>query len=288
MGTSAYLVDPTELAELIVLPEPPTVLDTRWRLGVQSRRPDYRQGHIPGSVFVEMDGELSAAADDGSRGRHPLPEPAAFEAAMRRAGVSQARPVVVYDDRDSTAAGRAWWLLRYFGHPAVRVLDGGYAAWLEAGLPVEEGDPPPPTTGDFVAVPGGMPVVDAAGAAALAGEGILLDARAVERYRGEVEPVDRAAGHIPGARSIPTGGNVGEDGRFRAAAELRARFEEAGVRAGRAAGAYCGSGITAAHEVLALSIAGFEDVALYPGSWSEWVADPARPVEIGGGRPGDT
>jgi thiosulfate/3-mercaptopyruvate sulfurtransferase len=195
--------------------------------------------------------------------------------------VSRSRPVVVYDDGDAMAAARGWWTLRYFGHPDVRVLDGGYRAWTEAGLPVTT-DRPAPAPGDFTAEPGHMPVLDAAGAQATARDGLLLDARAGERYRGETEHVDPVAGHIPGAVSAPTAGNANPDGTFRDPAELAARFTAlgTGTRPAVPVGAYCGSGVTAAHEVLALALAGIP-AALYVGSWSDWITDPARPIATG-------
>ena len=202
---------------------------------------------------------------------------------MRRLGVSADRPVVVYDDADSTAAARAWWLLRYFGHPSVRVLDGGYRAWTAAGRQVESGPSAPAASfaaGDFTARPGHMELLDAEAARTLARTGLLLDARTGERYRGETEPVDPVAGHIPGAISVPTAENVNLDGTFRPAADLTARFASLGAADGVAVGAYCGSGVTAAHEVLALSLAGIP-AGLYVGSWSEWITDPARPVATG-------
>jgi thiosulfate/3-mercaptopyruvate sulfurtransferase len=254
------------------------VLDTRWRLAGPPALDDYRAGHLPGAVFVDLDRDL--AAPPGAGGRHPLPDPAAFAAAMRRCGVSLSSSVVVYDDADATAAARAWWLLRYFGHPAVAVLDGGYRAWVAAGQPVVT-EVPSPAAGDFVAAPGGMPLVDAAGAAALARDGVLLDARAAERYRGETEPVDPVAGHIPGAISAPVTGNVGADGRLLPVEALRERFAGLGADGSRPVGAYCGSGVTAAQEVLALEVAGVP-AALYAGSWSEWITDPDRPVATGG------
>jgi thiosulfate/3-mercaptopyruvate sulfurtransferase len=198
---------------------------------------------------------------------------------MRAAGVRDDRPVVVYDDSGSSAAARAWWLLRYFGHPDVRVLDGGLAAWVASGRPLST-DAPAPAPGSFEARPGGMPVVDAAGAASLARRGVLLDARAPERFRGEHEPIDPVAGHIPSAVNAPTTANVDSDGRFLPRDALRATFAVAGVRDGGTVGAYCGSGVSAAHEVLALELAGFE-AGLYPGSWSEWITDPERPVAAG-------
>lgn len=198
---------------------------------------------------------------------------------MRAAGVDDAGTVVVYDAADATAAARAWWLLRDAGHSRVRVLDGGLRAWIDAGLEVDQAVPVV-AAGDFHARPGALPALDAPGAAELAHRGVLLDARAGERYRGEVEPVDAIAGHIPGARSAPTSENVDAAGRFLDTATLRARFVALGAEPGIEVGAYCGSGVTAAHTVLALALAGV-DAALYPGSWSEWIADPARPIATG-------
>jgi thiosulfate/3-mercaptopyruvate sulfurtransferase len=275
------LTDVPALARALAGPAPPVLLDVRWRLGGPPGIASYRAGHLPGAVFADLDADLAAAP--GPAGRHPLPEPETFQAAMRRAGVSDGHPVVVYDEADATVAARAWWLLRYFGHGACRVLDGGFRAWTRAGGQTLTGDGPAPAPGSFTARPGRMPVLDADGAASLARRGALLDARARERYRGESEPIDPVAGHIPGAISAPTTGNVAPDGRLLPAAGLRARFAALGVCADGAArpvAAYCGSGVTAAHEVLALEIAGIP-AALYAGSWSNWVADPARPVATG-------
>jgi thiosulfate/3-mercaptopyruvate sulfurtransferase len=256
-----------------------TVLDVRWRLGGPPGRELYDAAHIPGAAFVDLD--LDLAAPPGEGGRHPMPAAADFEQSMRRAGVSDGRPVVVYDDADSTAAARAWWLLRYFGHPSVLVLDGGFRAWTAAGYPV---DPPSPAyhgaIGDFTARPGHLDLLDADGAASIARSGLLLDARAGERYRGEAEHVDPVAGHIPGAVSAPTAENVNPDGTFRSPADLAARFTALGANGDRPVAAYCGSGVTAAHEVLALTLAGIP-AALYVGSWSNWITDPARPVATG-------
>jgi thiosulfate/3-mercaptopyruvate sulfurtransferase len=274
------LVSPAVLAGELAAEPDPVLLDVRWRLGGPAGIDSYREGHPPGAVFVDLDRDLSGPP--GPAGRHPLPDPADFQAAMRAAGVSRDRPVVVYDDRDATAAARAWWLLRYHRHENVRVLDGGYQAWLAAGLPVSKADPAG-EPGDFTARPGHMPVLDAAGAEAMARSGLLLDARAGERYRGEQEHVDPVAGHIPGAVSAPTADNVNPDGTFRSVADLAARFADLGAGSAGSqstVGAYCGSGVTAAHEVLALALAGIP-AALYVGSWSNWISDPARPVATG-------
>jgi len=295
------LTDARSLARALAGPHPPVLLDARWRLAGPPGIGSYRAGHLPGAQFVDLDRAL--AAPPGPGGRHPLPATGDFQAAMRRAGVGDGRPVVLYDDGDSTAAARGWWLLRYFGHDQVRVLDGGYRAWLAAGQPVEQ-QTARAQPGDFTARPGHLPLLDAAAAAQLARDGVLLDARSAERYRGEAEKVDPVAGHIPGAVSAPTTANVRADGRFLDPAELRSRFADLGVRvpgesaggagpagasgaAGRVAGpgavlagVYCGSGVTAAHEVLAMRIAGLP-AALYVGSWSDWITDPSRPVATG-------
>lgn len=273
------LIDVAELASLLASERPPTVLDVRWRLMGPPAYDDHIAGRIPGSVFVDLDRDLAGPAGEG--GRHPLPDPARFEQAMRAAGVRGDRAVVVYDDADGTSAARAWWLLRFHGHRDVRVLDGGLRAWGEAGQPTESGSPARPDPGEFTARPGAMPVVDAAGAAALAQDGVLLDARAAGRYRGETEPVDPVAGHIPGARNAPTADNVGADQRFLDPDSLGDRFLALGVDGTAEVAVYCGSGVTAAHEVLALELAGIR-AALYPGSWSEWIRDPSRSVATGG------
>jgi thiosulfate/3-mercaptopyruvate sulfurtransferase len=259
-------------------PRPPAVLDVRWQLGGRPGREEYLEGHIPNAAFVDLETELAGRA--GAGGRHPLPGAESFAASMRAAGVSSQRPVVVYDAATSMSAARAWWLLRYFGHTQVAVLDGGLAAWVAAGYPLQT-EVPAAGQGDFVAHPGRMPLLDADGAAALTGRGILLDARAPERFRGEQEPIDPVAGHIPGAVNIPTALSVDPSGQFLDPVALRAAFERAGVSEDTEVGAYCGSGVTAAHEVLALELAGYH-AALYPGSWSEWIADPRRPVATGG------
>jgi len=266
------------------------LLDVRWRLGGPAGIDGYLAGHLPGACFVDLDEALAGPPGSGAGGRHPLPEPAVFETAMRAAGLRQGQPAVVYDEGDATIAARLWWLLRYFGHDQVAVLDGGLGAWGAAGLPITT-ELPDPERGTFRVGPGGgMPVLDDTEAARIARSGFLLDARAAERYRGEVEPVDPAAGHIPGAISAPARGNVTREGLFLSRAELARRFRglglppasEPGAEAGEPPliGAYCGSGVNAAQEILALEIAGLP-AALYVGSWSAWSADPSRPVATG-------
>jgi thiosulfate/3-mercaptopyruvate sulfurtransferase len=277
-GQAGPLTDVGALARALAGAAPPVLLDVRWRLGGPLGIEAYRAGHLPRAVFVDLDADL--AAEPGPAGRHPLPPAGRFQAAMRRAGVSTGSTVVVYDEADATAAARAWWLLRYFGHHDCQVLDGGYRAWTAAGGQVATGECAAPGSGDFTARPGHMPVLDADAAASLARRGHLLDARARERYRGEREPIDPVAGHIPGAVSAPTTANVSTDGRFLPAAGLRARFASLGAAGAGMVGVYCGSGVTAAHEVLALELAGIR-ASLYVGSWSNWVADPARPVATG-------
>ncbi|MFC8432416.1 sulfurtransferase [Streptomyces sp. NPDC057253] len=269
----------TELRELLASDRPPVVLDVRWALGDPHGRDHYADGHIPGAVYADLDTEL-AGAPSPQEGRHPLPDLAELQTAARRWGLHTGQPVVVYDDLGNTAAARAWWLLRYAGVTHVTLLDGALGAWRAAGLPLETGVPAAPAPGDVVLKPGGLPVTDADGAAELAAYGLLLDARAAERYRGEVEPADPRAGHIPGAISAPTGENLAADGTFLPPEVLRKRFEELGAGAGSRIGVYCGSGVTAAHQIAALALAGFE-ATLFPGSWSAWSADPARPAATG-------
>ena len=272
------LIDSRELAEALAAPEPPRVLDVRWKLGGPPGRSEFERGHIPGAVYVDLDTEL-AGHGDPTDGRHPVPAIADFQAAARGWGLNDTDAVVVYDDLSGMSAARAWWLLRYAGFPNVRVLDGGLSAWQADGGALES-DATVPKPGTVTLAFGALPTLDADAAAALASSGVLLDARAVERYRGDVEPVDPRAGHIPGAVSAPTAGNLDAGGRMLPAATLAERFIALGAAADAPVGVYCGSGVTAAHEALALEAAGFSAV-LYPGSWSAWSNDPRRPVATG-------
>jgi thiosulfate/3-mercaptopyruvate sulfurtransferase len=266
------LVDVDSVADDAVL------LDTRLALTGPPGRRRYDAGHLPGAAYVDLDDEL--ADPPGPGGRHPLPSTTRFIAAMRRAGVSGTSTVVAYDDGPATAAARLWWLLRDHGHDAVLVLDGGLAAWVASGRPVST-QPVLPAVGDFTGTPGHLPVVDDEQAAVLPQAGVLLDVRAPERFRGESEPIDPVAGHIPGAVNAPLADVTGPDRRFLPAEALRARFAGLGVHDGTPVGAYCGSGVTVCQTLLALRLAGFDEAALYPGSWSGWITDPSRPVATG-------
>lgn len=276
LAGATVLVDAATLARELAGSQPPALLDVRWGLGDPDGEKHYLEGHLPGAVYVDLDDELAGPATPAG-GRHPLPDVADLQAAARRWGLRRGQPVVVYDDNGGLSASRAWWLLRWAGHTDVRILDGGLGGWRAAGEPTLTGAHQP-EPGDIVLTPGSAPVLDADGAAALARTGALLDARAGERYRGETEPIDPRAGHIPGALSRPTGDNLNADGYFRAATDLRARFADLPVDEG--VGVYCGSGVTAAHQIAALQIAGI-DAALFAGSWSAWSADPARPAVTG-------
>lgn len=254
------------------------LLDVRWALGDPLGHEHYRACHLPGAVYVDMERELCAPGGPGI-GRHPLPEADPLQEAAQRWGVDDGDTVVAYDDSGNLAAARLWWLLRDAGLTDVRLLDGGLTAWRAAGHGVEDGEEEP-RAGNVRLSSGHMPVVSVPDLLEPVA-GLLLDARAGERFRGDHEPVDPQAGHIPGAISAPTADNLAEDRRFRRPAELRRHFEELGVGAetGRTT-VYCGSGITAAHEIAALHIAGFEG-ALFPGSWSQWSTTEGLPVATG-------
>lgn len=278
MTTPRVLIDADEL-RVALAAAPPVLLDVRWALGDPDGYRHYLAGHIPGALFVDLETELAAHGTPAA-GRHPLPPIEELQAAARRWGVDTPdTPVVVYDATGGMAAARAWWLLRWSGLTDVRLLDGGLPAWSDARGEIETGSLAAPTPGAVTLAPGGMPTIDIDAAAAWPERGVLLDARAAERYRGEVEPVDPRAGHIPGARSAPTSENLDGSGRFASPEELRARFDTVGALDAPVA-VYCGSGVTAAHQIAALAVAGI-DAALFPGSWSQWSADPDRPIAVG-------
>jgi thiosulfate/3-mercaptopyruvate sulfurtransferase len=241
----------------------------------------YRAGHLPGARFAHVDRDLSAPKT-GRNGRHPLPAPETCAAFFGALGVDGERQVVAYDQNNGMFASRLWWMLHWLGHHAVAVLDGGFDAWRREGRSIAT-ELPTPIRRSFVVGTVG-PTADAAEVLGALGTDalIVVDARAPERYRGEVEPLDPVAGHIPGALNRPYALNIGADGRFRPAGELRAEFEQ--LVAGHPLASvvhHCGSGVTGCHNVLAMEVAGLPGTRLYPGSWSEWCADPARPVARG-------
>lgn len=256
----------------------PQVLDARWSLAGGPGRAEFAAGHLPGSRYVDLETELTD--HDLGAGRHPLPRIADFAAAMRAHGVSADRPVVVIDGGDGLAAARLWWMLTGAGHLDVSLLDGGYAAWVGSGGEIETGETPPVEPGDFTAAGDDWPEVVGADdiAGVLAAGHNVWDVRAAERYRGEVEPMDPVAGHVPGARNLPDAGLHEADGRFLPEPALSERL----ARVAPGDVVYCGSGVTAARTLAALRLAGIAGVRLYAGSWSDWIADPARPVATGG------
>ncbi|WP_394938716.1 sulfurtransferase [Psychromicrobium sp. YIM B11713] len=274
---SQILIDIAALQARLAAGKRTVLLDVRWALGDPHGRQHYLEAHLPGAVYVDLDAEL-AGHGTPQDGRHPLPAQADFQRAARSWGINQDDLVVIYDDAGNTSAARAWWLLRYAGFETVSLLDGGLKAWRDAGLPLEPGAAEA-EPGAVALVYGAMPVISLQDAAAWPSHGPLLDARAAERYRGEVEPVDPRAGHIPGALSAPTMANLAADLKFLNSDQLRERFAELGIQPGAEIAVYCGSGVTAAHQVAALEIAGFR-AALFPGSWSAWSQHPELSVEL--------
>lgn len=252
------------------------VLDARWQLARDDGREQYLAGHIPGAVFVDVERELSRHGEP-DEGRHPLPDDAVLAANARRWGIRTGGPVVVYDDCRMLAASRAWWALRRAGIADVRVLDGGWNAWRAAGGAIETEEARPPEGDVELTSPATAGTIDTVTAADWPKTGVLLDARAAERYRGESEPLDPIAGHIPGARNLPLGKLLTDDGRFLPASAIAAAFDDVGADESMPIAAYCGSGITAAQLALAGAIVG-RDVTVYPGSWSAWSNTPGRPV----------
>ncbi|AXB75384.1 sulfurtransferase [Novosphingobium sp. P6W] len=258
------------------------LLDCEFELGAPAKGPAiYAKGHIPGARYAHLDDDL-ASPSDGSNGRHPLPAPVAFAAWLRMQGLRAGQQIVAYDSNGGAWAARAWWLMRWLGHAPVAVLDGGKPAWIAAGLPLETGMPLPVPSGDFEP---GEPLVPAPVSAADVLANIdtraaqVLDARDPSRFAGEPNPVDPVAGHIPGAKNRFFRDNLNPDGSFRQAGELAAAFT-ALLGEGPAI-LQCGSGVTACHNALAMAVAEVPAGRLYPGSWSEWIADPARPVATG-------
>lgn len=276
----AALLTVDALHEAMNKPSPPTLLDVRWEL-TGSRPDDFEAGHIAGAVFVDLEAELTdplVAPEIG--GRHPLPTAEQFGASCKRWGVHARTPIVVMDAGPSLAAARAWWLLRWFGHREVRVLDGGFKAWRRAALPFVTGPEPWPNDGTFTPHPDSLPTVTLDDVADPDHPWTLLDARAGERFRGEVEPIDPVAGHIPGAVNVPTLSALGDDSTFLGVTELTDLFGRAGVHLGDEVVTSCGSGVTAGHQVLALSLIGI-DAGLFPGSYSQWCRTPGLPIGRG-------
>lgn len=275
------LITATELAALLEAGDPLTILDVRWRLDEPDGRPAYLQGHLPGAVYVSLEEELSDHTVAG-RGRHPLPSGRNLQAAARGWGIRQDVPVVVYDDWNRAGSARAWWVLTAVGLANVRILDGGLGAWRSAGLTLETG-PVNPQPGSVTVLHNDLYAGSRLTLTAQqsgAGGVTLLDARAPERFRGEVEPVDPVAGHIPGARNLPSGALLTDDGTFRGDDALTELLSDRGIDTSGPLGAYCGSGVTASITVAALAAVGY-DAALFPGSWSEWSSDPDRLVARG-------
>lgn len=254
------------------------LLDVRWTLGDPHGHGHYQSAHIPGAVYVDLESTLSAEPS-AREGRHPLPTIDRLQEAARQWGINVGDVVVAYDNSGNTSAARLWWLLRWAGLESVHLLDGGLTAWTAAGFETEGGEEQH-CLGEVDLMQGAMPVTQLDAVADLARDGILLDARAGERFRGDVEPLDPKAGHIPGAISAPTTDNLAPDLRFKTPQDLRERFEALGVSDMVDVAVYCGSGITAAHQIAALEIAGYR-AALYPGSWSQWSSRSELPVATG-------
>ncbi|MFZ0903410.1 MAG: sulfurtransferase [Mycobacterium sp.] len=275
------LISAAELSDLIHAGHPVTILDVRWRLDEPDGHATYLQGHIPGAVYVSLEDELTDHTITG-RGRHPLPSGRSVEASAQRWGIREGVPTVVYDDWNRAGSARAWWVLTAAGLSDVRILDGGLSAWRSAGGSLATG-PVRPQAGNATVLhddlyAGALPTLTAQQADAA--EVTLLDARAPERFRGDVEPVDLVAGHIPGAKNLPSSDVLAGDGTFLAESELGPLLANHGIERDGRLGAYCGSGVTATITLAALATMGYQ-AALFPGSWSEWSSDPDRAVARG-------
>lgn len=277
---TATLTSAAELVHRLNAREDITILDVRWRIDQTDGHTEFEHGHIPGAVYVDLESELTDHHVTG-RGRHPLPSIDALTTSARRWGIRADVSVIIYDNWNNVPAARAWWLLTAAGIPNVSVLDGGWTAWLAARGDVET-QFAAPALGNITLIPpdlttGALPTITADQALEWASEKILLDARAEERYLGQIEPIDPVAGHIPGAVNIPAADVLTEDGRFTTPAELRTRLADAGIDGTAPVAVYCGSGINASQLILALHQVGI-DAALFPGSWSEWTSNPQRPT----------
>jgi thiosulfate/3-mercaptopyruvate sulfurtransferase len=284
MPTLNTLVDANELRARLADPHRPRLLDCGFDLSdLPAGERAWAAGHLPGALYAHLERDLSGPTRDAAgrfHGRHPLPAREVFAATLGRWGIGPATPVVAYDAQGGPYAARAWWLLRWMGHADVAVLDGGRAAWQAAGGELETDAAPVPALPPYPLHAAQPALYDAAALLAHLGRVRLVDARAGERFRGEVEPLDRAAGHIPGARNRFFKDNLDADGRFKAPVRLRAEWSA--LLAGESPVVhYCGSGVTACHNLLAVAHAGLGEGLLYPGSWSEWSDDPARPQAQG-------
>lgn len=277
------LISASELMAQLRGSQPPVLLDCSFDLADPGAgRRAWSEAHLPGAAYLHLDEDLSGRQHDaGGRflGRHPLPDRATLAALLGTLGIGASTPVVAYDAQGGPYAARAWWLLGWMGHDDVAVLDGGLAAWRAAGGALTAEAPRPPAKPPYPSHALALPTLDAAAVRAGLGRLCLVDARAGERFRGEVEPLDRAAGHIPGARNRCFKDNLGPDGRFKSAEALRQEWSA--YESGGNIVHYCGSGVTACHNLLAVAHAGLGEGSLYPGSWSEWSADPARPQAKG-------
>lgn len=278
--TFSTLVDASTVAARLADPAW-RIVDCRFDLADPAAgRRAWQAGHIPGAIYADLDQDLAAPAVATAGGRHPLPKPDVLAATFGAWGIDSATQVVAYDAAGGAVAGRLWWLLRWMGHESVAVLDGGWSAWIGAGLPVDDRAATARPV-RFKGQPGHMPVVDAAAVTrGLADNSLLLlDARAAERFQGDVEPLDRVAGHVPGAVNQPLTGNLDADQCFRPAAALQTQYRALlGGRSPASVVCMCGSGVTACHNLLAMEVAGLPGAALYSGSWSDWISDPDRPV----------
>ncbi len=260
------------------------IIDCHFELNnLDSGREKYTQAHIPGAVYAHLDEDLSGPVIPGKTSRHPLPDFSTFAAALSNWGIDQHVQVVVYDDRGGAIAGRLWWMLKWLGHENVAVLDGSFSHWRNAGLQTKSGTESRPAR-KFTPKPNSKAIVDVGAAMSIRSnpEMLLIDSRSIERYRGVNETLDPVAGHIPGAVSLFFGDNLDEKGHFKSKDALRERFEKVmGEIPAKNTIFYCGSGVTAAHNILAVMHAGLGDALLYPGSWSEWITDPDREIETG-------
>ena len=279
--TASPILTATELAAWTH--DPPQIVDCRWRLGKPgASRLLWQKARIRRAVFLDLDEDL-ASIGDGSRGRHPLPDPQVLCDRLAAAGIGGDLPLVVYDDMGGAIAARFWWMMSWLGGPQTQVLVGGFPAWQAAGLPCDSGKalPVTPARHPILPMPQEERVVELDELTRPDHGHLLLDAREQSRFAGEQEPIDAAAGHIPGARCAEFTGNLGDDGEFLSTDQLRLRFEELGATDGASVVCYCGSGVTACHNLLAMELAGLPGGRLYVGSWSEWSSNDALPVETG-------